>query len=100
MLIAQVLPDDAHERVSGKLHISLTRVYDGKNVIVSEFSSKEDLLQVRFFSILKTEARTRRRFNILLSGNGEIYHANQIGRLELRLLFQRQCVNNSSPFDK
>ncbi|XP_059482645.1 1-acylglycerol-3-phosphate O-acyltransferase Pnpla3-like isoform X4 [Neocloeon triangulifer] len=43
--LAKVLPDDCHERVSGKLHISLTRVYDGKNVIVSEFNSKEDLLQ-------------------------------------------------------
>lgn len=39
------LPNDAHIRVSGKLHISLTRVYDGKNVIVSQFSSREDLLQ-------------------------------------------------------
>ncbi|XP_012279637.1 patatin-like phospholipase domain-containing protein 2 isoform X3 [Orussus abietinus] len=39
------LPADAHLRVNGKLHISLTRVYDGKNVIVSRFTSKEDLLQ-------------------------------------------------------
>ncbi|XP_003396134.1 1-acylglycerol-3-phosphate O-acyltransferase Pnpla3 isoform X1 [Bombus affinis] len=39
------LPNDAHIRVSGKLHVSLTRVYDGRNVIVSQFSSKEDLLQ-------------------------------------------------------
>ncbi|XP_034936262.1 1-acylglycerol-3-phosphate O-acyltransferase Pnpla3 isoform X2 [Chelonus insularis] len=39
------LPDDAHIRVSGKLHISLTRVYDGQNVIVSQFNSREDLLQ-------------------------------------------------------
>lgn len=43
--LQKVLPDDAHIRVSGKLHISLTRVYDGKNVIVSQFNSKEDLLQ-------------------------------------------------------
>ncbi|XP_059482642.1 1-acylglycerol-3-phosphate O-acyltransferase Pnpla3-like isoform X2 [Neocloeon triangulifer] len=48
--LAKVLPDDCHERVSGKLHISLTRVYDGKNVIVSEFNSKEDLLQAIFAS--------------------------------------------------
>lgn len=41
----QFLPDDAHLRVSGKLHISLTRVYDGKNVIISHFESREDLLQ-------------------------------------------------------
>ncbi|XP_049865606.1 1-acylglycerol-3-phosphate O-acyltransferase Pnpla3-like isoform X2 [Pectinophora gossypiella] len=39
------LPADVHKIVSGKLHISLTRVYDGKNVIVSEFPTREDLLQ-------------------------------------------------------
>ncbi|CAH2092397.1 unnamed protein product [Euphydryas editha] len=39
------LPLDAHKIVSGKLHISLTRVYDGQNVIVSEFPTREDLLQ-------------------------------------------------------
>lgn len=39
------LPEDAHERVNGKVHISLTRVYDGKNVIVSHFNSREDLFQ-------------------------------------------------------
>ncbi|XP_011873847.1 PREDICTED: patatin-like phospholipase domain-containing protein 3 isoform X2 [Vollenhovia emeryi] len=43
--LRKFLPDDAHIRVNGKLHISLTRVYDGKNVIVSQFNSKEDLLQ-------------------------------------------------------
>ncbi|XP_071452365.1 1-acylglycerol-3-phosphate O-acyltransferase Pnpla3-like [Hetaerina americana] len=43
--LEKVLPEDAHIRVSGKLHISLTRVYDGRNVIVSQFNSKEDLLQ-------------------------------------------------------
>ncbi|ALC43806.1 bmm [Drosophila busckii] len=39
------LPADAHKRVSGRLHISLTRVYDGKNVIISEFDSREEVLQ-------------------------------------------------------
>ncbi|KAM7354800.1 brummer isoform 2-T2 [Cochliomyia hominivorax] len=39
------LPDDAHKRVSGRLHISMTRVYDGKNVIISEFNSRDELLQ-------------------------------------------------------
>ncbi|XP_070159427.1 1-acylglycerol-3-phosphate O-acyltransferase Pnpla3-like isoform X2 [Polyergus mexicanus] len=43
--LRKFLPDDAHIRVNGKLHISLTRVYDGKNVIVSQFNSKEDLMQ-------------------------------------------------------
>lgn len=40
------LPPDVHKLVSGRLHISLTRVYDGKNVIVSEYPTREDLLQV------------------------------------------------------
>ncbi|CAH2062778.1 unnamed protein product, partial [Iphiclides podalirius] len=39
------LPDDVHKIVSGRLHISLTRVYDGKNVIVSDYPTREDLLQ-------------------------------------------------------
>ena len=42
----RILPDNAHEIVSGRLHLSLTRVSDLKNVIVSEFSSKEDLVEV------------------------------------------------------
>ncbi|KAJ8676236.1 hypothetical protein QAD02_012022 [Eretmocerus hayati] len=43
--LQKALPEDAHIRVSGKLHVSLTRVYDGKNVIVSVFNSREDLFQ-------------------------------------------------------
>ncbi|XP_063784989.1 patatin-like phospholipase domain-containing protein 2 [Pseudophryne corroboree] len=39
------LPDNAHELASGKLCISLTRVSDGENVLVSDFSSKEELIQ-------------------------------------------------------
>ncbi|XP_064542150.1 1-acylglycerol-3-phosphate O-acyltransferase Pnpla3-like [Drosophila montana] len=39
------LPDDAHKRVNGRLHISLTSVYDGQNVIISEFESREEVLQ-------------------------------------------------------
>ena len=43
--LLKILPEDAHLRVSGKLHISLTRVYDGKNVIVSDFPTRHDLIQ-------------------------------------------------------
>ncbi|XP_068134281.1 patatin-like phospholipase domain-containing protein 2 isoform X2 [Hyperolius riggenbachi] len=38
-------PENAHELASGKLCISLTRVSDGENVLVSDFSSKEELVQ-------------------------------------------------------
>lgn len=43
-LLRQHLPLDAHKIVSGRLHISLTRIYDGKNVVVSQFNSREDLI--------------------------------------------------------
>ncbi|KAL3267309.1 hypothetical protein HHI36_011440 [Cryptolaemus montrouzieri] len=43
--LEKYLPDDAHIRVSGRLHISMTRVYDGQNVIVSQFDSREELIQ-------------------------------------------------------
>ncbi|KAH8245497.1 hypothetical protein KR032_010925, partial [Drosophila birchii] len=39
------LPPDAHQRVNGRLHISLTRVSDRQNVVMSEFSSRQELLQ-------------------------------------------------------
>ncbi|KAF6202033.1 hypothetical protein GE061_004429 [Apolygus lucorum] len=39
-----VLPKDAHVQVRGRLRVSLTRVCDGKNVIISEFDSKSELI--------------------------------------------------------
>uniref|UniRef100_H0YRL9 PNPLA domain-containing protein n=1 Tax=Taeniopygia guttata TaxID=59729 RepID=H0YRL9_TAEGU len=39
------LPPNAHELVSGKLHIILTRLHDWRCVTVSEFASKEELIQ-------------------------------------------------------
>lgn len=47
--LEKFLPEDAHKRVSGKLRVSLTRVYDGKNVIITDFETREELLQVRHF---------------------------------------------------
>ena len=45
--LEKVLPEDAHKRVNGRLHISVTRCSDNKNVILTQFDSKEDLIQVR-----------------------------------------------------
>ena len=45
-LLYNVLPADAHQRATGRLGISLTRVIDGENVLVSHFNSKEELIQV------------------------------------------------------
>ncbi|XP_017288379.1 patatin-like phospholipase domain-containing protein 2 [Kryptolebias marmoratus] len=39
------LPEDAHVRASGKLCVSLTRVSDGKNLLVSQFDSRDELIQ-------------------------------------------------------
>ncbi|XP_053576184.1 patatin-like phospholipase domain-containing protein 2 [Bombina bombina] len=41
----KTLPDDAHEHATGRLGISLTRVSDGENVLLSEFNTKEELIQ-------------------------------------------------------
>ena len=40
------LPMDAHLKTNGKLFVSLTRVYDGKNVIISDFATREELINV------------------------------------------------------
>lgn len=42
----RVLPDDIHLKVQGRLHISLTKVYDGSNILVNQFSNKEEVIQV------------------------------------------------------
>ncbi|KFD49067.1 hypothetical protein M514_10009 [Trichuris suis] len=38
------LPDNAHKIASGRLFISLTRLSDGVNFLVSEYKSKDDLI--------------------------------------------------------
>lgn len=39
------LPEDAHLKASGRLFVSLTRVRDLKNVIISEFKSRDELIE-------------------------------------------------------
>ncbi|XP_033646204.1 1-acylglycerol-3-phosphate O-acyltransferase Pnpla3-like [Asterias rubens] len=41
----KVLPENIHELASGRLFVSLTRVWDKTNTIVSEFKSKEEVIQ-------------------------------------------------------
>uniref|UniRef100_A0A8C5L5I7 Acylglycerol transacylase n=2 Tax=Jaculus jaculus TaxID=51337 RepID=A0A8C5L5I7_JACJA len=38
------LPDNVHQLISGRICISLTRVSDGKNILVSEFQSKDEVV--------------------------------------------------------
>jgi hypothetical protein len=44
--LVKTLPDDAHKRATGRLIISVTRVSDGKNVLIDKFDSKEELIRV------------------------------------------------------
>ncbi|CAJ1055967.1 patatin-like phospholipase domain-containing protein 2 isoform X2 [Xyrichtys novacula] len=44
--LQQKLPEDAHLKASGKLCVSLTRMSDLENVLVSQFDSREELIQV------------------------------------------------------
>ncbi|XP_029951563.1 patatin-like phospholipase domain-containing protein 2 [Salarias fasciatus] len=44
--LLEELPQDAHRRASGRLCVSLTRMSDMKNVLVSEFDTREELIQV------------------------------------------------------
>ncbi|XP_009570922.1 PREDICTED: patatin-like phospholipase domain-containing protein 1, partial [Fulmarus glacialis] len=44
-LLSKYLPTNAHELVSGKLHVIVTRVRDCRSVVISEFASREDLIQ-------------------------------------------------------
>lgn len=49
--LSKFLPANAHQLASGKLHIILTRLRDWNCVVVSEFTSKEDIIQVRAFQV-------------------------------------------------
>uniref|UniRef100_A0A3Q3MW08 triacylglycerol lipase n=1 Tax=Labrus bergylta TaxID=56723 RepID=A0A3Q3MW08_9LABR len=44
-VLQRTLPADCHNQASGRLGISLTRVADGENVVVSHFNNKEELVQ-------------------------------------------------------
>ncbi|XP_072241365.1 patatin-like phospholipase domain-containing protein 2 [Leuresthes tenuis] len=43
--LLEMLPQDAHIRASGKLCVSLTKMSDGKNILVSQFDSRDELIQ-------------------------------------------------------
>jgi hypothetical protein len=42
----RMLPANAHELCSGRLFISLTRYRDFKNVVVNQFDTRDELIQV------------------------------------------------------
>lgn len=45
-LLDLMFPDDAHKKVSGRLHVVMTRLKDMKKVVVNEFETKQDLIEV------------------------------------------------------
>lgn len=40
------IPFNAHQLASGRLAVGMTRMTDKKNIIMSDFESKEDVVQV------------------------------------------------------
>ncbi|XP_044141642.1 omega-hydroxyceramide transacylase-like [Bufo gargarizans] len=40
------LPENAHQLATGRLHVALTRLSDGKTILVSDYTSKEEVVQV------------------------------------------------------
>lgn len=44
--LQESLPDNVHQIISGRACISLTRVSDGENVLVSDFHSKDEVVDV------------------------------------------------------
>nr|XP_020470763.1 patatin-like phospholipase domain-containing protein 2 [Monopterus albus] len=44
-LLHKHLPSDAHQLASGRLSVAMTRLIDGKRFIMSEFQTKEDVVQ-------------------------------------------------------
>lgn len=70
------LPPDCHQLASGRLFISVTGLKDSKNVIISEFSSKEDLIQVSIvicFIIILKQVHQDSVDNVLANFNAQIY---------------------------
>ncbi|XP_039989675.1 patatin-like phospholipase domain-containing protein 2 [Xiphias gladius] len=44
-MLQRLLPVDSHHQASGRLGISLTRVTDGENVLVTHYNNKDELVQ-------------------------------------------------------
>lgn len=57
--VESVLPPDAHEQAHSRLHVSVSNTKTRENVLVSSFSSREDLIQVT--AALAVGARGGRR---------------------------------------
>lgn len=45
-ILQKHLPSNAHQLANRRLAVSMTRLTDGKHIVISEYKSKEDVLQV------------------------------------------------------
>ncbi|KAM5179733.1 omega-hydroxyceramide transacylase-like [Mantella aurantiaca] len=43
--LPRLVPENAHHLANGRLHVALTRLVDGKTIMVSDFNSKEEVIQ-------------------------------------------------------
>ncbi|KAM9320249.1 omega-hydroxyceramide transacylase-like [Gastrophryne carolinensis] len=43
--LLRLLPENAHQLATGRLNVALTRLVDGKNILVSDYNSKEEVIQ-------------------------------------------------------
>merc|ERR1712213_103187 len=44
--LERLLPENIHELANGKLHISVTDVYTGKNVLINNYRDKREVIDV------------------------------------------------------
>ncbi|XP_061432873.1 patatin-like phospholipase domain-containing protein 4 [Lethenteron reissneri] len=51
-ILEQILPLDSHTLATGRLFVSVTRLPDGQNRIISDFDTREELIQVLLASCL------------------------------------------------
>lgn len=49
VMLEEILPEDAHEVASGKLYVSLTNAQTKKNELMSDFKSKDELIEVNIY---------------------------------------------------
>ena len=49
-IMDRTLTDQIAREVSGRYHVSVTRVYDGSNMIINQFSNKEELKNVSYIT--------------------------------------------------
>lgn len=50
IILHKHLPPNAHHLANGRLAVAMTRMHDGKLIIMSDFESKEDVVQVSFMA--------------------------------------------------